>query len=141
MKPCLIFQFLFLFFQSKMNHLLAQFLVTFNAVLILTQGALINHPNSIPLTDCQRGCLTIFPGCRDYFDNTSQCLLLKSCTQSCYGEFLGHTREDNEGKREVVKKSCMSKCDAERYMCSFLSDSISGVHICNRANFLCRQTC
>ena len=45
-------------------------------------------------------------------------------------------------KREViVKRACLGECDAERYMCSEISDSVMGIYLCNRSNNMCRKKC
>lgn len=41
----------------------------------------------------------------------------------------------------IVKRACLGECDAERYMCSQLSDSLMGVYLCNRSNNMCRRKC
>lgn len=51
-------------------------------------------------------------------------------------------KEMSSSKRAViVKRACLGECDAERYMCSQLSDSLMGVYLCNRSNNMCRRKC
>ena len=51
-------------------------------------------------------------------------------------------RVSSSSKRAViVKRACLGDCDAERYMCSQISDSLLGVYLCNRSNNMCRRKC
>jgi len=143
-----------------MNQLLCKLFTIINA-FILTSAALTGQP-SVPLSSCRRRCLRLYPGCNSPFENSSQCEFLRVCTRSCYRDYIGEHRQVEDyvtnndvidtwqkrsevvienRKRELVKRACLGDCDAERIMCSQLSDSIMGVFNCNRSNNFCRQSC
>ena len=143
---------------QKMNQLLYKILTIVN-VIILTSAALIGHP-SVPLSSCRRRCLRLYPGCvYSSFEISSQCEFLNACTRSCHRDYIGeHQAKDyardvidrwqsrrevvvENRKRELVKRACLGDCDAERYMCSQLADSIMGVFACNQSNNFCRKNC
>ena len=45
------------------------------------------------------------------------------------------------GSKREMKRECLSDCDAEKYMCTQISDSVVGVYMCNRSNSMCRRKC
>uniref|UniRef100_A0A7M5X7Q1 Uncharacterized protein n=1 Tax=Clytia hemisphaerica TaxID=252671 RepID=A0A7M5X7Q1_9CNID len=146
----------------EQKTLLIQIIALFN-IILLTNTALTTDPNSMPLTSCYRRCGMRNPNCHSLNDNKShQCQLMITCIKSCYGEYLSEHRDyvnqrreyavnnnveetgsftERTNKRAVYKRACLSQCDADRYMCFHLSDTVRGVFSCNLSNNMCRSNC